>query len=236
MKTKFKLGKLPPKIDKRTLKMSTYFKYGIPAPPEHCYYYNKAGNWGVLGNDRYGDCTFAAVGHAEQCWTANVGRQCDVKEADIVKAYLAYTKGADGGAAMLEVLNLWRQGGIIGKKIEAYVSVDKEDIRSGINLFGGIYLGLALPNYVMSDPLGVPWTRTALASKNSRNGHCVQLVGYDRDGLWCISWGCLKFMSNNFLKKYTDEAYAILSPDWFKDNQAPNGFDYQSLKEDLNKL
>ena len=235
--TEFKLGKLPPKFDPRTFKLSAYFKAGLPPVPWFCGWHIKGRDWGYLGNDKYGDCAFAAVGHAEQCWTANSFKQLDVKEKDIIDAYFAYTGGEDRGSVLLDVLKIWRKQGIINKKIEAFVKVDRvEQVKSAIYMFGGVYIGLELPNYVMKSPIKTPWTRTAFAAPNSNNGHCVHVVGYDKNNLYCITWGQVKAMSYNFAKKYMDEAYVILSPDWFYEQKAPNGFDYRALQEDLGRV
>ena len=230
------LGKRPPRIDKRTLKMARYTA-ALPPPPPICNYPNNVKlPWGMLGNDRYGDCAFAAIGHQEQVWTAKEGRQYNPTSAAIVKAYLAYTGGTDDGSVLLDVLNRWRKTGIPASthKIKAFAAVKpvEAEIRQAIWLFGGVYTGLSLPDYaVTGDMLATPWVSTT-GAPNAANGHCVAIVGYDATGYDCITWGQRKRIAPAFAHKYIDELYATLDPKW---GGVP-GFDLAALQRDLEAL
>ena len=108
----------------------------------------------MFSNDSLADCTAAAAAHMIQCWTANAGDAFMPTSAQVIAAYSAtshYIPGnaaTDQGAVELDVLNFWRRQGIAGHKIDAYVSFrpqNFEHTRQAISLFGGIYIGLALP-------------------------------------------------------------------------------------------
>src|SRR5690348_8126010 len=166
----FRLGKLPPRLDTRTLQLADYLRSprsissgqgtALPAkralPPAPCSldWTSKIPSWPMFSNDTLGDCTAAAAAHMIQCWTANAGDAVTPTDAQVIAAYSAtghYISGdaaTDHGALELDVLNFWRQQGIAGHKIAAYVSFSPqncEHTRQAINLFGGIYIGLALP-------------------------------------------------------------------------------------------
>src|SRR5262249_9577136 len=47
--------------------------------------------WGMMENDRYGDCTCAAAGHLIMEWSANAGAQAAVSDDSVIKAYAAIT-------------------------------------------------------------------------------------------------------------------------------------------------
>ncbi len=166
----FPLGKLPPRLDSRTLQLANYLrarrsassgqgtalprKLALPPAPRSVDWTTKIPSWPMFANDTIGDCTAAAAAHMIQCWTANASDAFTPTDAQVIAAYSAtghYIVGdaaTDQGAVELDVLNFWRQQGIAGHKIDAYVSFSPQNFehtRQAINLFGGIYIGLALP-------------------------------------------------------------------------------------------
>ena len=74
MAMKFKLGKLAPKNDPRTLKYKDYFKK-LPPIPAAIDWTPKVPDWQMLGNDQYGDCTCASAMHMEMLWTSQAGAE-----------------------------------------------------------------------------------------------------------------------------------------------------------------
>jgi hypothetical protein len=67
-------------------------------------------------------------------------------------------------------------------------------------------------------------------------GHDVTLLGWNGTGVLLSSWGSLYTMTWAAVlsTKYLDEAYAILSPDWYgSDNISPQHIDVVALKTDL---
>lgn len=166
----FPLGKLPPRLDSRTLQLADYLllphdassgqgtalpaKRALAPAPRSVDWTAKVPSWPMFSNDTIGDCTAAAAAHMIQCWTANAGDAVTPTDAQVVAAYSAtghYLPGnpsTDQGAVELDVLNFWRQQGIAGHKIAAYVSFSPQNLehtRQAMNIFGGIYVGLALP-------------------------------------------------------------------------------------------
>jgi hypothetical protein len=233
-----KLGKLPPKHDVRTLHFGRYNR-ALPPVPESCDYSAKIPAWPMLGNDQYGDCTFAGAAHLSQCWADNAGNPFLPADRDVVAEYLDFTGGQDTGCVELDVLKKWRADGIVGHKIGAFAALaqaEHEQVMQAVYLFGGAYLGVAMPlsaeNQRVWDvpPLG-PIGR---GSPGSWGGHCVSAVAYNGTGPIVVTWGQLVQMTWAFYDAYVDEAYAILSQDFLSDTFiAPNGFDIQALAADL---
>ena len=209
----------------------------------------------MMANDTLGDCTCAAAGHMIECWTANLGDAFTPTSAQVIAAYSAvsgYIVGnpaTDNGAAELDVLNYWRQKGIAGHKIDAYAALDlhpsrgneprgQECVKQAISLFGGAYIGLALP---LSAQQQTVWDVPSLWSRlrnqdapGSWGGHAVPVLAYDAEGLTCITWGAKKRMTWQFFAQYCDEAYAPLSRDWLNaQGTDPAGFDLAQLTADL---
>jgi hypothetical protein len=233
-----RLGKLAPKHDVRTLRFARYSRALPPAPPS-CDYSHKVPAWPMLGNDEYGDCTFAGAAHLSQCWADNAGRPFLPDDRTIVAEYLSFTGGDDSGCVELDVLKHWRVKGIVGHKIGAFAALDhgeREHLMQTTDLFGGAYLGVALPlsaqdQAIWDVPSQGPIGR---GSPGSWGGHCVVVVAYNATGPVVVTWGQLVQMTWEFFDTYVDEAYAILAQDFLSDaNIAPNGFDLAALAADL---
>ena len=102
-----------------------------------------------------------------------------------------------------------------------------------MNLFGGLYIGVSLPASAQNQDVWDVATGPD-AEAGSWGGHCVNVVGYDADGLTVVTWGATKRMTWAFWLAYVDEAYAILSNDFLTTaGQTPNGFDLAALTNDL---
>jgi hypothetical protein len=243
-----KLGKKAARHDPRTLLMANYL--ALPDVPSARNWTTKVGAaWGMMLNDQLGDCTCAALGHLIQAWTANEGpRETTLPDTAILNAYEAvghYKPGhpaTDLGAVEMDVLRYARKTGIGGHKIDAYVALEPRNhyhVEAAVDLFGGAYIGLALPVSAQSQRVWSvpPGGATGSAASGSWGGHAVVVEAYDPHGLTCITWGAKKRMTWSFWDAYCDEAYAILSQLWAPQNRvAPSGFDFAALAGDLKAL
>jgi hypothetical protein len=243
-----RLGKLPPRVDPRTLQMAKYLVSSggpLPAPPARRTWSQAASPaWGMMKNDELGDCTCAAAGHAIQVFSANAEAEITPTDDQILAAYegaCGYVPGqpdTDRGGVELDVLSYWQKTGIAGVQIEAFAACEPGNhthVKAAIDLFGGCYIGLALPASAQRQ-VGSVWSVVAgpSAEPGSWGGHAVFVPDYDRHGLTCITWGQPQRMTWGFWRKYTDEAYALLCPDlWAPNGVAPSGFDIAALRADL---
>jgi hypothetical protein len=238
-----KLGKLPVRIDVRTLALARYVDTAkLPSAPARFDETANVHDWPMYGNDTIGDCTTAAAGHMIEAWTAAAaGTAVELPEAEVLTAFDAVKvvdpQTGEEGAVELDVLKYWRNTGIGGHAIGAFARVslvDQELVRAGTWLFGGLYLGLALPVTAQTQDTW-DWTGSLSgpAAPGSWGGHAVDVVGYDADAITFVTWGSLMQMTWEFLERYCDEAYSILSADFLAAGKAPNGFDLNALKADL---
>jgi hypothetical protein len=246
---KMKLGKRAPHHDRRTLLLANYLNLkALPILPAQQDWSGKVTVWGMMKNDTVGDCTCAAAGHLIEEWTSNVGQEVVPTDDTIIGAYSAITGynpttgSNDNGAVELDVLNYWRQTGISGHKIDAYVALEPgnhDHVRAAVYIFGDSYIGVALPitaqtQDVWSVPPGGP---NGDGAPGSWGGHAVPVVAYDALGLTVVTWGALKRMTWGFWDTYCDEAYAVLSEDFVnQDKIAASGIDLQTLQADLNAI
>lgn len=250
---KLKLGKQAARHDPRTLLLASYLTPALPAPPPKLDLTKKVKSWGMMDNDQIGDCTCAAAGHLIMEWTANAAtKMVTPTDQQIVAAYSAITgynpiTGAnDNGAVEIDVLNYWRQTGIAGDKIGAYVALEPANhahIMDAVYIFEGCYIGLQLPLSAQSQVKNhQPWSvppggATGSGAKGSWGGHAVPVVAYDSRGVTVVTWGALQQMTWSFWEAYCEEAYAIISTDYLTGEQkTPQGFNLEQLQADLADL
>ena len=239
----YKLGKLAAKTDPRTLLLTRYVdRTALPEPPPTLDLTAGVRDWPIYANDRLGDCTCAAAGHMIEAWTADAdGRPVEVSESAVVHAFDAVKivdpATGEEGAVELDVLKYWRTTGIAEHKIGAFARVSKHDhelLQTSAYLFGGLYIGLQLPE-TAQDQTVWDWTHmlTGPSAPGSWGGHAVDVVRYDERTLTVVTWGGLKEMTWAFWDRYVDEAYCLLSKDFLRGGTAPNGFDLAALKKEL---
>lgn len=244
-----KLGKLARKFDPSVRAIAPLSHVWPPAPDALDWTLKAGASYGMMLNDRLGDCTCAAAGHLVQVWTS-LTRPAEqtVTDADILAMYegaCGYdprNPNSDQGGVETEVLRFWQKNPLAGHKLDAVGSVapgSRTDVKTAIWLFGGCYIGVQLPVSAQGKSV---WEVPSQGPRGSGEpgswgGHAVIVVGYDKDGLLLISWGQEMRMSWEFWDTYTDEAYALLSPDWFAENEmAPPDFKYQQLVDYLNQF
>ena len=241
-----KLGRKAIKTDSRTLAIGNYLTAALPPPPPTADWTKGLTSWGMMLNDNLGDCTIAGAAHAVQVWTANSGTMVTVPDNTIESYYEqwdGYVSGdpnTDRRGIELDVLNDWQKQGFAGHPLIAFADpryTNLVEIRQSIYLFGGVYIGLALPVTAQAqDVWDVVPRGGANARKGSWGGHCVFVPKYDQHGFTCITWGGLKTMTVAFWKKYCDEAHALLSADWLSSKGSPGGFNQAQLQADLKAI
>jgi hypothetical protein len=240
-----RLGKLAPKRDSRNLRLAKYLATSdLPNPPKNNVLSKAVGAWGMMLNDRLGDCTCAAIGHQLQCWTAwSKGSQFTPADESVRALYDRVNGGADNGAMMVDVLNEFRNNGLSGHKFLAYAAVDwtnRREMEVAAWLSGGLYLGFQLPKSAQGQRR---WVVGGVGDTlpGSWGGHAVYMPDYAayacNQEYRVVTWGEMCPVSVPFMERYCDEAYALVSEDWINNSgRAPNGFDLETLKADLGKI
>jgi len=237
------LGKLPARVDTRTLSLARYVdRTALPSPPPTLDLASSVRDWPMYANDRIGDCTTAAAGHMIEAWTAAAaGQAFEVPEVAVLAAFDAVKvvdpATGEEGAVELDVLKLWRSAGIGGHRIAAFARIARDDhdlVRTGAWLFGGVYIGLQLPLSAADEPVW-DWTGRLDGpdAPGSWGGHAVDVVAYDGFGLTVVSWGSTRRMTWSFWDRYCDEAWCAVTPDFLAAGRSPEGFDLQGLLHDL---
>jgi hypothetical protein len=238
----FRFGKHAPVLDYRTLRLKNYLTPALSPPPaavdvlSTVYSKLKISDPTVLfpmdGNDTYGDCTIAALAHADTVYAGLIGKKKIMNKQDVVKLYMHLTGGVDSGLDELKVINYWQSTAVAGDKILAFATIDPKNhthIQQGIRLFGGVYLGFQVQeNCINEFNAHKPWTPGPL----THDGHAVYAVAYDNTGVTVLTWGNTQQATWAWWDECVDEAYAILPPEAKKSDFEP-GFNFDQLKADL---
>ena len=239
----YKFGKRPARTDARTLRMEKYLLATLPmAPPSYNNLARVEAKLGISdptklypmdGNDQFGDCTIAALFHAETTYHGLIGVKSIASTKTVTNLYFKLTDGEDSGLAELDVLNYWRKHSVSKDKILAYVQLDPknhEHVKTAIELFGGVYLGFQVPENCLSQfDAHQPW----MGGKLTDEGHAVYAVNYDANYLTVLTWGTIQLGTwDGWWNRCVDEVYAILPPEAATVGFAP-GFDLVQLKADL---
>lgn len=239
-----RLGRKAVKHDSRTLKLAKYITPALPLPPAQVAWNKGITSFGMMKNDTLGCCTIAGAAHAVQIFSANTGTEVTLSDEEVLAYYAkwdGYVVGnplTDQGGIELDVLNAWKRDEFAGHALIAYADVSvgsPTQIKQAIWLFGGLYIGLSVSNYIMRTMPDV-WDVVADDEGND-GGHCVFVTGYDDKALTFISWGKLYQMTWAFWAKYVDEAHALLSADFLAANGLnPAGFNLAQLQADLTSI
>lgn len=242
MPLQHKLGRQPRAFSPRVMHLSSLLgAVDLPPPPPSVDWTKGVDKWGMMLNDRLGDCTCAAAYHARQVWTNNIGVEFTDPDAEVLALYekaCGYdpnNSATDRGGVEQSVLGYLMVQGYpvaVGEpdKLLAFFEVDprnKDDIKTAISECGVCYIGFEVPDSIDEAP-GSTWDVEDGAS--IEGGHAVILVGYDEDTVTLISWGSLYKMTWDFFQKYTDEAYALVSNLWVRDGQTLLGLTPEQLE------
>ncbi len=249
MATAGKLGKLAPKYNKRTLRLSNYLKGPLPTAPAKLWreYKVPPSGWNMLGNDTVGDCTCAAIAHMVMLFTAHTGTMISPTLEDTLGVYSAVTgynpadPSTDQGANITDVLAYWQSTGIAGHKILGWASIglSPAQIQQAMYLFGAVDIGFNVPAYAMEQfNAGQAWDIDPSGDATIEGGHSVPLFGYGSQGFDCTTWGANQKLTTTFAATFCDEAYIVLTEDWLDSatGLAPNQIDLATLQADLNAV
>ena len=196
---RYKLGKLAPKPNLKTIPFHKFLATDAPPPPPEKVYWEyklPVNNLRMLGNDTVGDCTCACVGHMIMNMTAHTGSILIPTDEEILAFYSAITgydpsqtdsqgnNPTDTGAAITDVLARWQSDGItIGgqvHKILGWMQFDhtnREQMAQVIYLFGAADCGVVLPNSAMDQfNAGQDWDVVA-DDGGEDGGHCIPAFG-----------------------------------------------------------
>jgi len=220
-----KLGKLPARIDSRTIKLSSIMRRELLPPLPDTYHIDEAlggleDNF-MYANNRYGCCVISARAHQTLRFEKfEQGIQLPITDDEVIAEYFHESGGADNGLYMLNSLKSWRKKGWrIGDKvykIYAFAAIDwknHDDVKHCIHLLGGVNLGMRVYQHDFDDFVANrPWDLNGNPSGEYIGGHAIYACayGYDEADIEIMTWGKRQAMSWGFWDRRVDEAYGIV--------------------------
>jgi hypothetical protein len=233
----------------------------LPPVPDSVDYTKGITQFGMMMNDKLGDCTCAGVYHARQIWTANTTNERTESDPTVFTLYedaCGYQPGnpsTDKGGVEQDVLTYIMINGIpldngSVDKILAFFEVDFrniDDVKRCIDDCGVAYIGFNVPYCMFEnyDPHqgALPFWRVdpnntnVIMEDGNPAGHCVILCAYDEEGPTCVSWGGKYKMTWDFFTTFTDETYSIVSNDWVTiTGKTPLGMTVDELEQQMEAI
>ncbi len=241
-------GKLPARPNAMKFKLAAYTDFSKLPPIPKDFGHEEADPpiaWGMLGNDRVGDCVVAGGAHEHQLWALMGGKRLTFNTADVLKDFQAITgvpPSPTVGADMQQAASYRQHVGLMGAdgvrhKIAAYLEIKPgslPELYAAIYLFGAVGIGFQVPNNAVDQFVKrQSWHITG--SRLSGSGHYVPAVAL-RSNIVVVTWGRFQAMRPSYYAAYCDEAVAYISQEALVEGKSPEGFDYQALLTDLRAL
>lgn len=247
---KYKLGKKPATHDPRDLLFAHYRSPTLaPAPVGFDHTSLVTQPWGMLANDRLGDCAIAGPGHETMLLNAAAGKQVPFSDQNIIDAYTAITgynpadPNTDQGSDVRAVLDYRVKTGLtdaLGQthKIGAYVALaagDWDQLLEALYVFECVGIGIQFPGSAMDQfNANQPWDVPVSAFEG---GHYVPVVAYPTEGVVeVVTWGAKQLMTKAFYEACCDEAWGFVTAEDLTAGKTLEGFDLAELTADLEAL
>lgn len=224
-RTPGKRGRLPQLQGEKRLAIRWAHQYrAIPEPAYPIDVSRGITDWGMLGNDQYGNCGPCGVAHERMI--AGYAPTA----AEVVKMYLAYTDGQDVGVVIADFLLWCYQQGLI----EGFAPVELGSIDGVMAEFNrGVILGVNLTDDAEQlFSANQPWTTAAGEKPDDNEGHVVlkiKSVDARSDGT-CVTWGADEAMTGPWQAECVEEAWVIVT------KEDVDEADYKMLVADLDAL
>jgi hypothetical protein len=235
----YKLGCLPA-LFPASLHDLTYYAAGpLPKPPAEIPVPVFA-NWGLLGNQSYGDCGVAGLQHGLET-DATVTQEKEKwwpSEQQAIDYYLKYTGGQDDGVVLSAYLAYVRQNGYYGKTVAAYAPVAVNDIvtlQTAVYLFDFAYAGITVYDGMMNafseNETSCIWDTSQLDAVDG--GHCIPIIAWDNQYLFAVTWGQVVRITYPCWHRIASEAWAVVTGELLERHGDGRGINIKALETDL---
>lgn len=220
-----KLGKHKHKQDDRTVKLALVLDETVPIPSVFDFDKGRAKfPIKVWGNDDYGDCVMATrANQLLRLERVETRRTVPITDKEVIDKYFELTGGADDGLNMLDTNVDWRKkgwdipthAGTRHYSIEAFGELNarnRKQLRQGVYFLHGVQFGFNLPISAQAQTDQGYWDVTTGpdSGAGSWGGHAVFSYAYDFENMYVITWGKKVRVTNAFIEKYCDEAWAVV--------------------------
>lgn len=216
--------------------------------------------WGMLGNDDWGDCVEAAGFHADETFDLKRGvtpAPWQPGSALTLYGVFGFSQNAgppgsnptDQGTDPAQFMAWWRDHGLAGLTPTAkpglhalaafgQLPANSPNLRRAIWEFGAVILAIALPDNWQSfiNSAGVA-NFTGTVTPDPSNGHGIVANGFTPSGLEIVTWGEKGSMDNPFTASVLEQAFVPLSHEVVSSGDVgPGGFNFARMRADLSTL
>lgn len=238
----FKLGRRAPKRAP-SLRLGAYLTGTIPVHPVAADHFGAITDWGLYGNDRYGDCGPVSVANQRKLVTKYLtGTEVSPSQEDVFDLYKRSGNPAfpaeDNGVDMQTMLEAVVAGGIAGTKAIAFASVDPknlDEIDAAIAIFGSVLFGVTLDTAQQSQtglwqfqPSGIWGGHAVLAGR-----YGDQSTGEDTA---VVTWARVTGTTDLFLGNQLEEVWVVVWPEHLGSTAFLEGVNIAALAEDYHTL
>lgn len=244
-----RLGRRAVDPDRRLIRFIDIFTGNVPSFPPTADHFAQVGDWGLYGNDQFGDCGPTAVANSRKLVTKYLtGQERSPTQDDVFDLYRRSgnpnfdpaTDTDDNGVDMPTMLSAVVNGGIGGTQAVAYAAVDPSnpgEIDAAIAIFGFVLLGVDLETAQQAQTNSGLWD---YRRSGEWGGHAVLCGAYtgankgaDRK---VITWAQVVGTTDAFWNHQVAEAYAVIWPEAFGTTQFQQGIDVNALAADFQAL
>lgn len=246
MTTNRKLGRRPPK-NAPALRFARFWTGAIPTHAPAADHFSRVTEWGLWGNDQWGDCGPVSYGNLRKLISLYLtGVEDDVTQDDVLALYKLVnptfdpdTGRGDDGVDMQEMLEKALDHGFAGKKPLAFAKVDAsnlDELRAAVEIFGGVLLGVDLETAQESQTDDGVWD---YVKSGEWGGHAVMCGRYvddttdskDRSGV--VTWAEVVDFTNAFAKRQLEEVWLVIFEEHLGDKGFKEGVDRQALASEF---
>jgi hypothetical protein len=205
------------------LQFRDYFKISnLPTPPKTFGFWSAIpeSSWGMLGNDRYGNCVVARSMHAVKYRNAIQGRVVNFSPLDALDDYYAVNDTtADNGTDPLTMEKYLQTTGVrdttnTRHQIDGSVVLQTGNVAElmlALWLFDGCSICVDLPSSAPNQfAAGQPWS--VVSGDTDLGGHDIMGMAPNSPGnIVCVTWGGLQAMTPEWFAKYNNLLIADFS-------------------------
>jgi hypothetical protein len=241
-----KLGLLPHVPDERDIALASVYSPTRELPET---FGSRGLDWGMLGNDEFGDCYWASAAHEVMAQAHGAGRSPVFSTEHVLDTYATYlglyghqalNESTDQGTDPTSGAKFRRKHGVVdargdapgaAHRIGAYAfetEPDYQKLLGAIYDFGAITLCFELPRSAEERFESGVWDY--VKGSPIEGGHAVAGVARAESGrIVLVSWGQEVEVTEGFLEHYLQVAMAYISGSALKDGETPAGLDKPAL-------
>lgn len=237
-----RLGRRKPIPGRPLLRLGDILTGVVPDHSPGVDHFSRVTDWGLYGNDRFGDCGPVSVANARKLTTTYLGR--DEQSPGLNDVFTLYrasgnpnfnpqTGADDNGVIMADMLSAILKDGIGGIRGVAYAAVDVsslDEVRAAIDIFGFLLLGVDLQAAQQSQTNAHLWD---YRPSGEWGGHAVLAGTYTSAArgadISVITWAEVVGTTDAFWQHQVEEAYVLIWPEHFGSTAFREGVDLNAL-------